>query len=86
MKKIVDNWDELRKKVKNLIDDHLKVKTIKQAQKERLFISIKGTKRIITSYNDIGKSFKNDGSRKTLDELQELQVVNLITNPDTKLI
>ena len=40
MKETVDNWDELRDKVKNLINDHLKVKMIKQTQKERLCILI----------------------------------------------
>ena len=62
MKKIVDDQDELREKEKNLIDDDLKVKMIKQAQKERLCISIQGANRIIASYNDIGQSYKLDGS------------------------
>ena len=44
------------------INDHLKIKVIKQAQKERLFISHEGAKRIVTSYKDIGRSFKDDGS------------------------
>ena len=35
---------------------------IKHAQKERLVISHEGAKRIVTSYKDIGRSFKNDGS------------------------
>ena len=49
MEEIVDYWDELRNKVKNLIDDHLKVRMIKHAQKERLYITNQGVKRIITS-------------------------------------
>ena len=72
MKKIVDDWDELRKKVKDLIDDHLKIKMIKQTQKERLCISIQGAKRIITSYNDIGKSFKNDGSEGNIRRIESI--------------
>ena len=62
MKKIFDDWGELKKKIKKKIDDHLKVKMIKQVQKERLCISMQGAKRIITSYKDIGRSFKDDGS------------------------
>ena len=39
MKVTVDDWDWLRDKVKNLIDDHLKVRMIKHAQKEMLCIT-----------------------------------------------
>ena len=56
----------MRKKVKDLIDDHLKVNIIKKTQKERLCISIQGAKRIITSYNDIEKSFKNNDSEENI--------------------
>ena len=35
---------------------------IKETQKERLCISHEGAKRIVTSYKDIGRSFKDDGS------------------------
>ena len=62
MKEIVDDWGELKKKVMEKINDHLKIKMIKQAQKERLCISYEGAKRIVTSYKDIGRSFKDDGS------------------------
>ena len=44
------------------INDHLKVKMIKQAQKEMLCISHEDAKRIVTSYKDIGRSFNDDGS------------------------
>ena len=36
----------------------------KQAHTERLCISVQGAKTIITSYKDIGKSFKDDGSEE----------------------
>ena len=49
-----------------MIDDHLKVNIIKKTQKERLCISIQGAKRIITSYNDIEKSFKNNDSEENI--------------------
>ena len=62
MKEIVDDWGELKKKVMEKINDHLKIKMIKQAQKERLCISYEGAKRIVTSYKDIGRSFNDDGS------------------------
>ena len=64
IKKSVDDWDELRDKVKNLIDDHLKVRMTKYAQRKILCITNQGSKRIITSYNDIGKTYKFDDSQK----------------------
>ena len=45
---------------------------IKQAQKERFFITIQGAKRIIASYNDIEKSFKNDGSEKNFRRIASI--------------
>ena len=72
IKETVDDWDELRDKVNNLINDHLKVKFIKQAQKERLYISIQGAKRIITSYNDIGKSYKIDDSVENINRIASI--------------
>ena len=59
-----------------MINDHLKVKMIKQAQKERFCISIQGAKRIITSYNDIGKSFKSDGSENNIKRITSDQFAN----------
>ena len=45
---------------------------IKQAQKERLCISIQGAIRIITSYNDIWKSFKSDGSEENIKRITSI--------------
>ena len=73
MKEIVDYWDELRNKVKNLIDDHLKVRMIKHAQKERLYITNQGVKMIINSYNDIGKSYKFDDSRANISRIASIK-------------
>ena len=66
MKETVDDWNELRGKVKNLIDYHLKVRMIKHTQKERLCITNQGAKRIITNYIDIGKSYKFVDSRENI--------------------
>ena len=62
----------MRKKVKDLIDDHLKVNIIKKTQKERLCISIQGAKRIITSYNDIGKSYKFGCSVESISRIASI--------------
>ena len=72
MKESVVDWGELKKKVKDLIDDHLKIKMIKQAQKERLCISIQGARRIITSYNEIGKAFKYDSSDENISRITSI--------------
>ena len=72
MKESVVDWGELKKKVRDLIDDHLKIKMIKQAQKERLCISIQGARRIITSYNEIGKTFKYDSSEENISRIASI--------------
>ena len=45
---------------------------IKQVQKEKLCISIQGVIMIITSYNDIGKSFKSDGSENNIKRITSI--------------
>ena len=72
MKEIVGDWGELKKKVMELINDHLKMKMIRQAQKERLCISYEGTKRLATSYKDIGRSFKDDGSVENVRRISSI--------------
>ena len=69
MKVTVDDWDWLRDKVKNLIDDHLKVRMIKHAQKEMLCITKQEAYMIITSYNDIDKSYKFDSSQENISRI-----------------
>ena len=72
MKELVGDWGELKKKVMELINDHLKIKMIRQAQKERLCISYEGTKRLATSYKDIGRSFKDDGSVENVRRISNI--------------
>ena len=45
---------------------------IKQAQQERLCISIQGARRIITSYNEIGKAFKYDSSEENISRITSI--------------
>ena len=72
MKETVDNWNGLKYKVKNLIDDHLKVRMTKHAQKERLCFTNQGAKMIITNYNVIGKSYKNDNSIENISRIASI--------------
>ena len=72
MKEIVGDWGELKRQVMELINDHLKIKMIRQAQKERLCISYEGTKRLVTSYKDIGRSFKDDGSVENVRRISSI--------------
>jgi len=72
MKELVGDWGELKRQVMELINDHLKIKMIRQAQKERLCISYEGTKRLVTSYKDIGRSFKDDGSVENVRRISSI--------------
>ena len=45
---------------------------IKHAQKDRLCITNQGAKRIIASYNDIGKSNKVDDSRENISSIASI--------------
>ena len=82
MKEIVGDWGELKRQVMELINDHLKIKMIRQAQKERLCISYEGTKRLVTSYKDIGRSFKDDGSVENVRRIYSI-VTGQFTNDTT---
>ena len=82
MKELVTDWGELKKKVMELINDHLKIKMIKQAQKERLSISYEGTKKLVTNYKEIGRSFKDDGSAENVRRINSI-VIGQFTNDTT---
>jgi len=82
MKELVGDWGELKRQVMELINDHLKIKMIRQAQKERLCISYEGTKRLVTSYKDIGRSFKDDGSVENVRRIYSI-VTGQFTNDTT---
>ena len=82
MKGLVTDWGELKKKVMELINDHLKIKMIKQAQKERLSISYEGTKKLVTNYKEIGRSFKDDGSAENVRRINSI-VIGQFTNDTT---
>ena len=82
MKELVTDWGELKKKVMELINDHLKIKMIRQAQKERLSISYEGTKRLVTNYKEIGRSFKDDGSVENVRRINSI-VIGQFTNDTT---
>ena len=80
IKKTGDDWDELKDKVKNLIDDHLKIRMITHAQKERLCITNQCVRRIITCYNDIGKSYKFDDSQENISRTASITSGQLSNN------
>ena len=80
IKETGDDWDELKDKVKNLIDDHLKIRMITHAQKERLCITNQCVRRIITSYNDIGKSYKFDDSQENISRTTSITSDQLSNN------
>ena len=82
MKGLVTDWGELKKKVMELINDHLKIKMIRQAQKERLSISYEGTKKLVTNYKEIGRSFKDDGSAENVRRINSI-VIGQFTNDTT---
>ena len=82
IKEIVGDWGELKKKVMELINDHLKIKMIRQAQKERLSISYEGTKKLVTNYKEIGRSFKDDGSAENVRRINSI-VIGQFTNDTT---
>ena len=58
--------------MKNLIDDRLKIRMITHAQKERLCITNQCVRRIITCYNDIGKSYKFDDSQENISRISSI--------------
>ena len=82
MKEIVGDWGELKRQVMELINDHLKIKMIRQAQKERLSISYEGTKKLVTNYKEIGRSFKDDGSAENVRRINSI-VIGQFTNDTT---
>ena len=55
-----------------MIDDHLKVRRTKHAQKERLRITNQGAKMITTSYNVIGKPYKYDNSIENISRIASI--------------
>jgi len=63
MRTSIPDWDVLRNKIKKSIDERLKLIFIRNAQKELMTITHNNAKRVIVNYSEIGRSFKEDGSR-----------------------